>query len=814
MNIVAQFHCLALCINFSIVQQMRKAHSYGSLSRTVKRLLTTRANTRLLTARNDVEEQKRSIVFKIYGRKPQRLTGYFVTFPAIPDETIENNNLLANMARNEDWPPLASASRTKEFYEGTIRLLMEHGATVLEHAKLLETVTYLIDKELPRTFENVLDPLMTELYDVDYAFFTLLLKMRTDWPECPNVLFDKDMSQVQVTAGREHIEKLSDKNFQEALQSIYDSGSETDPWKARLLVFFLLEIRALGIDKWDKQTRSVIGSWSRFMDEYRQKYLTNIFLTNEDHVFNITNPKALVNAPPHVKRILAEDKSKPMDGPWRAKMEPESIYTLLKYCDERSTRSHAWHSWVSRAGFDHGDRNNSINIEEIRHNSEGLAKTLGYSSVAEHRLANKMVGTPATVRKFLNALTRRMRPVFLDRMTEWQQYASNTEHITGGLEHFDLFYISRREAESHCNVESLELMKYFSFWPTLENIFQIVSHLFNLKFVDVTNSGLERCHPSVRIYSVGDKSTGEHLGRLYIDPFQRDNKRGSWLTLLGRPTNNLRGFDKLVYLIGDANEPTNSGNGQPEVSLLYHTQLRKLLFNVIAVLLLVVRFNCFAHAVLTENLVFPQTPHYAADWDAVDMFPTFLEFFVYKPSLLAAISCPNVETGEILNDESVNLVSLALSRATLWDSYRSLFWSDFDLTIFEMEDRKQSFWLDLYRNMHKEYFPFKLYAKDYYPCSFTPIFAMPATMSMYYRKLWAEMLALDIHETFNREKDPQSTGERLKTAVLNPGAGEMQGELYRRFQGRDPSVAALCDFYDPPMSYLEDGSNPDVKQVQ
>lgn len=36
---------------------------------------------------------------------------YFFRFPAIPDETVENNKLLANIARNEDWPPLASASR-------------------------------------------------------------------------------------------------------------------------------------------------------------------------------------------------------------------------------------------------------------------------------------------------------------------------------------------------------------------------------------------------------------------------------------------------------------------------------------------------------------------------------------------------------------------------------------------------------------------------------------------------------------------------------------------------------------------------------
>jgi hypothetical protein len=39
---------------------------------------------------------------------------------------------------NFKTPNLNSFS-AKEFYEGTIRLLMEHGATVLEHVKLLET---------------------------------------------------------------------------------------------------------------------------------------------------------------------------------------------------------------------------------------------------------------------------------------------------------------------------------------------------------------------------------------------------------------------------------------------------------------------------------------------------------------------------------------------------------------------------------------------------------------------------------------------------------------------------------------------------
>jgi hypothetical protein len=36
------------------------------------------------------------------------------------------------------------------------------------------------------------------------------------------------------------------------------------------------------------------------------------------------------------------------------------------------------------------------------------------------------------------------------------------------------------------------------------------------------------------------------------------------------------------------------------------------------------------------------------------------------------------------------------------------------------------------------------------------------------------MLALDVHETFSRESDERSTGERLKTTILNVGDGDIQ----------------------------------------
>lgn len=61
---------------------------------------------------------------------------FVLRFPVIPDETAENNSFMYNIAKGEDWPKLATAS-PKEMYEGTVRMLMEYGATCLEHMEYL-----------------------------------------------------------------------------------------------------------------------------------------------------------------------------------------------------------------------------------------------------------------------------------------------------------------------------------------------------------------------------------------------------------------------------------------------------------------------------------------------------------------------------------------------------------------------------------------------------------------------------------------------------------------------------------------------------
>lgn len=57
---------------------------------------------------------------------------------------------------------------------------------------------FFIDKPEQYTYDNVVDPLLAEEYDVDYAFNTLLVKMLTDWSECSNTSFEADFHHVTL----------------------------------------------------------------------------------------------------------------------------------------------------------------------------------------------------------------------------------------------------------------------------------------------------------------------------------------------------------------------------------------------------------------------------------------------------------------------------------------------------------------------------------------------------------------------------------------------------------------------------------------
>ncbi|VDK65970.1 unnamed protein product [Onchocerca ochengi] len=703
-----------------------------------------------------------------------RHAGYYALFPVVPNATPENNRFVANVCSAEDWPALCIPP--KEMYEGTVRMLLEYGATMHEHMKLLEGM-----KPEDLTFENVIEPFIAEEERVLYAFHTLWTRMVTDWPLSDEL--QADFMKIHELAINEVSAKWKYDVFFRAVKTLCERNETIDKWKRRFADFHYLQMKSTAMGETSKKFEQFSGHDS-FVEHYILKYRLALRNSEDMESIEVTDRAIFKDAPPEVLRKLAVNRQSKHfsflsialyeEGPWLVTATARSVKPILTYCCDKAIRATVWDKWISRAAKPHSlarVTSNARTIEIIRRHQGKKAALLGFATYAEYRLAYKMAESPKIVRKFTKALARRMRPLFDDRMQAWSNFAAEKEKLYT-LAPSDLYYICRREAESLHEVNSLDLMYHFPFWPTFENMLEVFSYIFGILFEDITGSNLDRCHPDIRIFSVTDSALGLDFGRLYVDPFERPNKCCTWDALLGRSSCTENRWDKIVYLFANlsiSNHPDSS-------TLLHYEELQNLLFHTGRALQFLLSQSPY------RDLLVPWRIFHAHDMDAVDLLPTIVQFFIFKPVLLCALSSKHLKTGEALSETKANNIALSLSRSTFYETYRALFWADFDLTLFDMKDTDQVTWQEIYHQKLTEYFAFKNAKRDMLPCSFAPIFGKSMSMSMYYSRLWSEMLALDIHDTFEKENDVCATGDRLKKAILFEGASQPQRELYRRFQ--------------------------------
>uniref|UniRef100_A0A915DQ42 Uncharacterized protein n=1 Tax=Ditylenchus dipsaci TaxID=166011 RepID=A0A915DQ42_9BILA len=250
----------------------------------------------------NVLQQKRQIMFQMENEKPSRLEGYYVVQPVVPDETPENNVFLSNITRNEDWPAIAKAT-PKEIYEGTVRMIMEYGATHQDHMEFLKE-----DKSVEKTFDTTLLPLLAEEYDCEYAFNTLLMRMLTDWPECTTEALKDDIHYVSILCYNQSAVKIRHKKFQEALQQIYENKNEEhlNAWQLRLIEWYLAEIRSSSFSVHNEKDYKFLSSSENLLNNFHYKYMSNITFTNEECVHVVSDRKHLEHAPPHALKLLAD----------------------------------------------------------------------------------------------------------------------------------------------------------------------------------------------------------------------------------------------------------------------------------------------------------------------------------------------------------------------------------------------------------------------------------------------------------------------------------------------------------------------------
>ncbi len=226
-------------------------------------------------------------------------------------------------------------------------------------------------------------------------------------------------------------------------------------------------------------------------------------------------------------KAAAEQRGRP--GEYAITNTRSSMDPFLTFSDERSLREKVWRTYYSR-GDNGGEHDNNAIIAEIVKLRDERVGLLGYDNYAAWRLQNRMAKTPERALALLEAVW----PAAVGRVREEvadMQKIADAENAGITIEPWDYRYYMEKLRRDRFALDSDEVKQYLQLDKLRDAMFFVAGELFNFKFLPVDAGKVPVWHPDVRVWDVTDKTSGEHVGLWYLDPFARRGKRsGAWAT--------------------------------------------------------------------------------------------------------------------------------------------------------------------------------------------------------------------------------------------------------------------------------------------
>lgn len=271
------------------------------------------------------------------------------------------------------------------------------------------------------------------------------------------------------------------------------------------------------------------AEYNRKLSELQTKFSNNVLGDEEKYVLWLNKsqlgglPESLVQAAQSNAKQLGKPEGYAITNT-RSSVEP-----FLTFSTERELRKKVWTDYHSRG--DNGDENdNNEIIAEILKLRKERVQMLGYENFAQWRMANRMAKRPEKAIE----LMEKVWPAAIKRVDEevadMQAIAKKEGHdIT--IEPWDYLFYAEKVRKAKYALDSNEVKAYLQLDNLTEAMFYVAGRLFNFNFKALPEGKVPVFHPDVKVWEVTDKTTGEHIGLWYLDPFARPGKRsGAWAT--------------------------------------------------------------------------------------------------------------------------------------------------------------------------------------------------------------------------------------------------------------------------------------------
>jgi peptidyl-dipeptidase Dcp len=275
---------------------------------------------------------------------------------------------------------------------------------------------------------------------------------------------------------------------------------------------------------------------------------------------------------------------------------------------------------------------------------------------------------------------------------------------------------------------------------------------------------------------VRDASNGRDVGLWYFDPFARAGKRsGAWMSVY-REQGRVDGDVKTI-VSNNANFVAPSA-GEP--ALISWDDANTL-------------FHEFGHALhgLCSDVTYPSLAGTSVARDFVEFPSQILEDWLSDPAVLDRFARHH-ETGEVIPQELVARIARAAAFNQGFETTEYLSSALYDMRVHLAADAVGDPDAFVRRLLEDLGMPPEVDMR-HRPPHFLHVFASDGYSAGYYSYLWADVLTADALDAFREGEGlfDRAVAARLHRHVLSAGNTREPADAYRRFRGRDASVAAL-----------------------
>ncbi|WP_272969884.1 M3 family metallopeptidase [Alteromonas australica] len=503
------------------------------------------------------------------------------------------------------------------------------------------------------------------------------------------------------------------------------------------------------------------------------QFSNNVLADEENYVTYITEDQLDGLPASFVTAAKAAADARGESGKYAITNTRSSMDPFLTYSTNRELREKVWRTYYNRG--DNGDNfdNNDI-IKRILTLRDERVELLGYENYAQWRLEDRMAKNPE------NAMDLMMKvwPAAIARVEEEvadMQAIADEEGAGITIAPWDYRFYAEKVRQAKYDLDSNEVKQYLQLGKLREAMFYVAGRLFNFNFTPVEAGKVPVFHEDVKVWEVTDKTTGEHIGLWYLDPFARKGKRsGAWATTYRSYTT----FDGKKTVLSSNNSNFVKG-AEGEATLISWDDAETY-------------FHEFGHALhfLSANVKYPSSHSGVRDY--TEFQSQLLERWLTTDEVINQFLVHH-KTGEPIPAELVEKIKKAstfnegfktteyMASAIMDLKYHTTDPSKIDPDTFEREQLKQ---LDM---------PEEVVMRHRSP-HFGHVFSSEGYAAAYYGYMWAEVLTADAAEAFLEAPGgfyDKEVGARLVKYLFSVRNAMDPAEAYRKFRGRDAKVDAL-----------------------